>query len=121
MGDYFNRLGSRSFIHKKITSLPYALEQPIAYTANKEDDFMGILTKRISILTLLSLIAVLQLIWLFSFNHTFSEVILLLIVSSLFILFSGLFSIDNITDKQSFNFRMRIGFVLELLAFILLI
>ena len=101
--------------------MPYAHEQPLAYTENKEDDFMGILTKRISIFNLLSLFAAFQLIWLFSFDHTFSEVVLILIVSSLFILFSGLFSIDNINDKQSFNFRMRISFVLELLAFILLV
>lgn len=82
---------------------------------------MGILAKRISILTLLSLFATLQLIWLFSFDHTFSEVILLLIIGSLIILFSGLSFIDYINDKQSFNFRMRISFVLELLAFILLV
>ena len=82
---------------------------------------MGILAKRISILTLLSLFATLQLIWLFSFDHTFSEVILLLIIGSLIILFSGLSYIDHINDKQSFNFRMRISVVLELLAFILLV
>lgn len=82
---------------------------------------MGILKKRISILTLLSLFAVLQLIWLFSTDHTFSEAIFLLIVSSLIILFSGLSSIDDTNDKQSFNFRMRISFVLELLAFIFLV
>ncbi|MGN1385597.1 MAG: hypothetical protein ACI4XS_03240 [Bacillus sp. (in: firmicutes)] len=82
---------------------------------------MGIQMKRISIFTLLSLFAAVQLFWLFSFEHRFSEAILLLIVISLFILFSGLSSIDNLNDQQSFNFRMRIGFVLELLAFILLI
>jgi len=82
---------------------------------------MGMLNVRISIIILLSLFASFQLIWLFSFSHTFNEVILLLIVCSLFVLFSGLSSIDDLNDKHSFNFRMRISLVLELLAFILLL
>ncbi|MBD3107802.1 hypothetical protein IEO70_05435 [Bacillus sp. AGMB 02131] len=77
--------------------------------------------KRISIFTLLSLFAIVQLFRLFSTEQVFSEAILLLITISLFILFSGLASIDDLDDLQSFNFRMRIGFVLELLAFILLV
>lgn len=82
---------------------------------------MGVRNRRISTITILSLLGTIELIWLFYSDPIFSEIIFLFIVCTFSLIFSSLSVIDDKKSDHRFYSVLKIGLILEILVFILLI
>lgn len=77
--------------------------------------------KKQSLMLLILSCALIEWFWLFHSPTHFIEIIMVLIVTAFFVLFSSLSFVDDETSNERFYNRIRLGIVLVFIAFILLI
>lgn len=82
---------------------------------------MDVQNQKVSVIILNSLLGLSELLWLFSFNNIFSEVIFFLVVCSFFFIFSSLSTLHLSKFDRKFILKNTFALVLELVVMILLV